>query len=220
MTDKYKKLFEESLIFLTNGKQQIESEITPLMNGINQDKNEVAPTPIINKKLILYLSINRFLSHAQAFKMLCEHKLNAEACFVLRPILELSVNLLWIIKDETNENLGEFLGNTEYEWEDGTPKMGGKWTRKNLLVRMEEIGFDRHYYDNVVKKLHEEIHVHPTRIARSYDKEMSELSSEAIYAIACQMTGHVLKGGFLLYPENGFFVQFNNIWRQISVRER
>jgi len=103
--------------------------------------------------------------------LLCKKKHTIEALVFLRPILELVVNMRWVLEDVTKQNLNKFLKHSEYEFQDGIPKMGEFRAGKDLLERMTDIGFDQNYYNMVVKKLHEEIHGNPNRIARSMARD-------------------------------------------------
>lgn len=145
-------------------------------------------------KQLLWLSIKRFISHAKAVIILCDRKQNLEALMLLRPIIELIVNLRWIVEDNTGKNCKQFMKSTEYEFNSkGIPKMGCCWADKNLKDRMIAIGFNRKYYDDVIKKLHEELHVNPAVIARAHYKNLTSMNREAIFSVAYQWAGHLLK---------------------------
>lgn len=150
---------------------------------------------------IVWLSIWRFLSHGRAILLLCNNKHELEAMMMLRPLLELTVNTRWVIEDETGEKLKAFLAATKYEDKDGIPEMGGFWSNKDLKGRMKDIGLDEDYYRMVVKKLHEELHNHPARIARAYGDKLTKIDAESIYAIAAQMASHMLKAANQVYPD-------------------
>lgn len=167
------------------------------------------------EKQILYLGIRRFISHAEAIILLCKKKYTTEALMVLRAILELVVNMRWVLEDTSKNNLKIFLEHSEYEFQNGMPKMGEYWTDKNLLTRMTDIGFDETYYKMVVKKLHEEIHGNPSRIARSYGKSLSAMNAESIYSIASQFAGQLMKVANFVFNGKNYFIDHNKIFTQI-----
>jgi hypothetical protein len=198
--NKFKNLFEYSLEEIGKGYEKIEKKIKD------------AP----NEKIIIYLGINRFMSHSKAIILLLNNSHNTEALIILRVIIELVVNLRWVLEDKTKKNLKSFLENINYESDDeGIPKMGGYWAEKSLLERMKEIGFDEFYYNLVVKKLHDEIHANPKVIARSYGGNLSSFRAESIYTICCQMAGHLIKIANQIFEEKPF-INHNEIWGKIE----
>ncbi len=152
------------------------------------------------KHKIVWLSLRRFLSNGEAIIILCNNGHELEALMLLRPLLELTVNTRWIVEDETEERLKEFIAAAEYKDEDDIPVMGNYWTGKNLRRRMGDIGLDEDYYRMVVKKLHEELHNHPARVARAYGDKLTSMSSASIYSIAIQMALHMVKAACQMYP--------------------
>lgn len=169
------------------------------------------------EKQFLWLSTRRFISHAQAVIYLCNKKQALEALMLLRPIIELVVNLRWVIEDNTGNNRKQFMESTEYTFNNsGIPKMGNYWAEKNLKDRMIAIGFAENYYETVVKKLHEEIHVNPAVIARAHNKSLTSMNREAIFSVACQWTGHLLAVANKLYPKE-CFMNHKDVWSKIQV---
>ncbi|MBN1694660.1 hypothetical protein JW879_04560 [candidate division WOR-3 bacterium] len=199
--NKFKKLFQYSLKEIGKSYKKIEKKIKD------------AP----NEKIIIYLGINRFMSHSKAIILLLNNSHNTEALIILRVLIELVVNLRWVLEDKTKKNLKSFLENVDYEFdEEGIPKMGGHWTETNLLERMKEIGFDEFYYKLVIKKLHDEIHANPKTIVRSYGNSLSSFRAESIYPICCQMAGHIIKVANEIFEEKPF-IDHNEIFSKIRV---
>jgi len=168
---------------------------------------------------LLWLSIRRFISHAKAIFILCDKKQNLEALMLLRPIIELVVTLRWIVEDNTGKNREQFMKSIEYKFnDDGIPVLGGYWTEKTLKTRMKDIGFDAKYYDSVIKKLHEELHVNPSVIARAHNKNLSAMSNKAIFSIGYQWLGHLLKVVNDLYPNQKEFMHCRDVWSKIRIK--
>ncbi len=177
-------------------------------------KKNIKNEPV--RKQLLYLGIRRFNSHAKALIILCRKEYNVEALMLLRPIIELVVNLRWVLEDNSDKNLQTFLANVDYVFENGIPKMGGYWSEQDLLGRMKDIGFGEKYYKSVVKKLHEELHGNPAIIARAHRKNLTSMSSEAIFSVACQFLGHLLKVINSVFPE-ARVPDHSNIWNKIKI---
>lgn len=202
MNNFYEKLFKKTLKNVILGEQIIRKNI------------EKKP----QQKQLLWLGMRRFISHAEAIILLCKQKHNLEALMLLRPLIELVVNLRWVLEDTSGENLEKFKQKTEYEFENGIPKMGTEWTTTKLLDKMKKIGFDEQYYKMVIKKIHEEIHGNPAVIARSHNKNLTAMSAEAIFSAASQFAGHLLKVANLFFKEEPF-INHNDIWEQIRIRQ-
>ncbi len=202
MNNFYEKLFKKTLKNIVHGEQIVRKNI--------ENKPQ--------QKQLLWLGMRRFISHAEAIILLCKQNYNLEALMLLRPLIELVVNLRWILEDASEKNLGKFNQKTKYEFENGIPKMGAEWTTAKLLDKMKKIGFNEQYYKTVIKKIHEELHGNPAVIARSYNKDLTAMPAEAIFSAASQFAGHLLKVTNLLFKE-GFFYNNNDIWEQIRIRE-
>lgn len=196
----YKCLFLKSLKNIIRGEKIIKQ-------NIEQKSFEVQ---------FLWLSTRRFISHAKAIICLCNKKQNLEALMLLRPIIELVVNLRWVIEDSTGVNREQFMKSTEYKFDNDIPKMGDYWSDKNLQKKMEATGFSQNYYNAVVKKLHEELHGNPAVIARAHYRGLTSMNSEAIFSLACQFIGHLLKVANELYPGE-YFMNYNDVWNKIKV---
>lgn len=166
-------------------------------------------------KQLFWLSIRRFISHTKSIIYLCDKRQSLEALMLLRPIIELVVNLRWVVEDNTGTNRQQFMKSTEYKFDNSIPKMGDYWSDKNLQKRMEAIGFSQNYYNTVVKKLHEELHGNPAVIARAHHINLTLINSEAIFSLACQFMGHLLKVANTLYPGR-YFINHNDVWSKIQ----
>ena len=113
----YKYLFRKSLKNITQGEKIISQNI--------ENKNwEIQ---------LFWLSTRRFINHAKSIIYLCNKKQNLEALMLLRPIIELVVNLGWVIEDSTGVNREQFMKSTEYKFDNDIPKMGDYWS--GLLQR-------------------------------------------------------------------------------------
>lgn len=181
--------------------------------GLEYIQNNVDKTDI--EKQIIYLVGKRFISHSKAIIVLCKKNYKVEALMVLRALIELTVNLRWILE---KGNIDSFLKNTEYDFENELPVMGKAWANKSLYDRMVDIGFKEDYYKCVLKKLHEELHGNPAVIARAHHKELTNMSTNGIYSICCQMIGHLLKILNTNIPEFNF-INPTDIWSQITFHE-
>ncbi|MFH1777495.1 MAG: DUF5677 domain-containing protein [Candidatus Omnitrophota bacterium] len=199
MKKSHKKIFQGALKNLIKGEKIVRK-------NIKKESRE---------KQLFWLCLRIFISHSKAIILLCEKKHNLEALMVLRPLIELTVNTRWSLQKE--ENLQKFMEHTEYEFKDDLPKMGEPWTI-NLWEKMKAIGFSKQYYDTVVKKLHEVLHCNPTLIARTHHKNMTAMDSEAIFSVAAQFSGHLLKVANTLYP-NGPFIKHNDILQEIRYKK-
>lgn len=196
----YKYLFRKTLKNIIRGEQIISHNI----ENENFDKQ------------LFWLSSRRFISHAKSIICLCNKKQNLEALMLLRPIIELVVNLRWLIEDKTGINHQQFMKSTEYKFNNSIPEMGDYWAEKNLLERMKAIGFSQNYYDTVIRKLHEELHGNPAVIARAHYRSLTSMNSEAIFSLACQFAGHLLKVANELYSDE-YFINYNDVWNKIKV---
>lgn len=200
MNNFYENLFKKTLKNIIHGERIIRKNI------------ESKP----QQNQLLWLGMRRFISHAEAIILLCRQKHNLEALMLLRPLIELVVNLRWILEDTSGKNLEIFNKSTEYEFENGIPEMGARWTKTNFFDRMKAIGFDELYYKSVINKMHEELHGNPAVIARSHNKNLTAMSTEAIFSAASQFAGHLLKVANILFKEESFY-NYNDIWEQIRI---
>lgn len=179
--------------------QRLRLALSHLLRGYN-DAGKTAATDNRQQQLI-WLSIRRFLSHAEAIILLIDNAHNLEALMLLRPLLELAVNARWVIEDQTGHRLAQFLEATKYIDRDEIPEMGDRWADKDLKARMKDIGSDEEYYRMVAKKLHEELHNHPARIARAYGDKLTAIDSDAIADVATQMAVQLLMAAQMVYPQ-------------------
>lgn len=198
----YKYLFRESLKNIMRGEKIISK-------NIENESFEIQ---------LFWLSTRRFISHAKSIIYLCNKKQNLEALMLLRPIIEIVVNLRWVVEDGTGINRDQFRKSTEYKFDNGIPEMGDYWVDKSLQKRMETIGFGQDYYNAVVKKLHEELHENPAVIARAHYINLTSMDSETIFSLACQFTGHLLKVANTLYSGK-YFMNHNGVLSKIKVNK-
>lgn len=196
----YKYLFRGSLKNIMRGEKIISK-------NIENESFEIQ---------LFWLSTRRFISHAKSIIYLCNKKQNLEALMLLRPIIEIVVNLRWVVEDGTGINRDQFRKSTEYKFDNGIPEMGDYWADKSLQKRMEAIGFGQDYYNAVVKKLHEELHENPAVIARAHCRNLTSMDSETIFSLGCQFTGHLLKVANALYPGK-LFMNHNDVLSRIKV---
>jgi len=145
---------------------------------------------------------------------LCKNNFNDESIIVLRSLIEHSLNMHWIMKENTEIRLREYLSNL------GKIDFRGYWTTKKFNKRMEDIGFNKEYYDFVVKITYAYSHVNASSL--EWNKVINDdrlkgepFSAQAIYSIVAQMLGHVLKSLDMQFK--GFFHSYNDVWGQIKV---
>ena len=142
--------------------------------------------------------IDRFLITAtqKAFQLtnaivvLCENNYSDEAFPVLRSLMELSVNMRWIIQKDTPKRLSDYLADLL------KPDFGSRWTTANMEMRMKEIGYNDDYYSFVTKYTYSFSHVNAKSLNWSIvEKEpvFKKFDPEAIFSIVVQMLIGVMK---------------------------
>ena len=148
---------------------------------------------------------------------LCRRDFNNESLPILRSLIEHTINIRWIMTNDTESRLKQYLN----DWNKNS--YGEGWTNTDLLSRMGEIGFkNRNYYDFVVKYTYSFAHVNARTL--DWDKVMNEkrlknvMSSQAIYSIVAQMLGHVLYALNIKYK--GKFDYYRDIWSNIKKSDK
>jgi len=182
-------------------------------NGFNKMGRKIDNPSFLEKYLIV--STLKAVKLSDAIVFLCKNDFNNESLIILRSLIEHSVNMHWIIKDNTKEKLSNYISDLE------KINYGERWTDVDLSKRLEYLGFkNRDYYDFVIKFTYSHAHVN----AKALDwKEVIKIdglkaetfSDQAIYSIVAQMLCHVLKSLDMNF--NGFFSSYSDIWKEIKV---
>lgn len=155
------------------------------------------------------------LSNAIIF--LCKKNFIVESLIILRSLIEHSINMRWIMNENTDKRLKEYLSDLE------KIEFGNLWTNHNLKKRMEDVGFkDEEYYNYIVKITYSYSHVNASTL--DWEKVINDdqfkilekfSSPQPVYAVMAQMLGHVIKSLDLHFK--GLFNYAEDIWRKISV---
>jgi hypothetical protein len=169
-----------------------------------------------------FLEIYLIVSTLKAIKLsdtivfLCKNNFSNESLIILRSLIEHSVNMHWIMKEDTEKRLEDYRSDLE------KLAFGERWTNTDLSKRLESIGFnkDKEYYDYVVKFTYSYAHVNAKSLKWENMIKIEGLKSvtfpaQAIYSIVAQMLGHVLKS--LNIHFSGLFATYSNIWKEIEV---
>ena len=144
--------------------------------------------------------------------LLCESGFSDESFPALRSMIEISVNMRWIMNRDTDTRLAQYLSdldNTEF---------GSWWTNTNLQLRMKEIGFHDDYYKFVTRFAYSFSHVNAKTLNWSViQKNFSSItfSPEAIYAIIAQMLIGAMIALDVRYP--GHFVMYKDYAKKIPI---
>lgn len=130
---------------------------------------------------------------------------------ILRSLIENSINFRWIVNKDTRKRLSDYLDDLV------KPGFGEKWACLDLYSRMKELGFQRSYYDFVVRYTYSHSHGNAKSIFSIHHIEQKPFDEESICAVVAQMLGHILRGLEKIYKE----YQINNfsheIWSNIEV---
>lgn len=161
---------------------------------------------VVNRVDMVFDEIGRDFSHSQknmvisglstksfsiinAIILLCDGNYNSEATILLRSLIENTIKLRWLLNKDVELRINEYFQKPEdFSW--------GKQDKVGLKDKMSELGFSDEYYNKVIRPTCSYSHANSESInwfpVLKIDKE-SGLSSGAIYSIAYQMLGHVLK---------------------------
>ncbi len=182
-------------------------------NGFNKMGRKIDNPSFLEKHLIV--STLKAVKLSDAIVFLCKNDFNNESLIILRSLIEHSVNMHWIIKDNTKEKLNNYISDLE------KINYGERWTEVDLSKRLEDLGFqNRDYYDFVIKFTYSHAHVNASSLEWGEVIKIDGLNSEpfsaqAIYSIVAQMLCHVLKSLDMHF--NGFFSSYSDIWNEIKV---
>lgn len=151
----------------------------------------------------------------ESISILCKNGMTDEALPILRSLIEHSMNMRWIANKDSKIRLKQYMNDL------GKKGFGAPWTNKNLVERMEEVGFkSRDYFDFCVKLTYSYAHVNASSLKWDEVFDDPRLSKEkwspdSLYVVVAQMLGHVLKA--LDTHFTGKFSGYDDIWKQISV---
>ncbi len=186
-------------------KVLIEKAIEYIGKGFNNAGGKIENPS--NLDYYLVASTHKAINFSRAIIILCEKNFNNESMPILRSLIEHTVNMKWIMKEETEKRLKQYLT----DW--NKKNYGEPWTNRNLAGRMSDIGFkNRDYYDFVVKKTYNYAHVNATTLdwgeVMNEERLKNKMTTQAIYSVIAQMLGYVLfvlnikyKGQFAYYSD-------------------
>ena len=168
-TDSYLAIIKEARQFIFNGLNKTDS----LRN------NEI--------EIFLELSSIRALLLTDAIIELCKQGFSSESLAILRPMIETSVNMRWIMKQDTSNRISSYMAALDDPY-------GSFWTVTSLKKRMIEIGFSKEYYNLIVKRCHDFIHGNASSLPFDFVdfKKYSPVHPNAVLIIVAQMLAHVL----------------------------
>ena len=182
-------------------------------NGFNKMGRKIDNPSFLEKYLIV--STLKAVKLSDAIVFLCKNDFNNESLIILRSLIEHSVNMHWIIKDNTKEKLSNYISDLE------KINYGERWPEIDLSKRLEDLGYkNRDYYDFVIKFTYSYAHVNAKALDWKEVIKIEGLKSEpfpaqAIYSIVAQMLGHILKS--LNIHFKGLFDSYSDIWKEIEV---
>lgn len=162
----------------------------------------------------LIASTLKAIKLSDAIVFLCKNNFNNESLIILRSLIEHSLNMHWIMKENTEARLKDYLSDL------GKIDFGKRWTPDRFNKRIEDLGFNKEYYDFVVKKTYAHSHVNASSLEWGSvinDERLKgePFSAQAIYSIVAQMLGHVLKSLDMHFK--GFFNSYSEILKEIKV---
>lgn len=149
---------------------------------------------------------------ADAIVLLCSNGHPNEAVILLRTLIEIAMNMRWVMQEDPETRVKEYFGDLQ------KPKLGTKWTSKHLQERMESIGMGHGYYEHIVNSCHAVVHMNASAlnygaVLPGYKKII--MGETTTLATTAQMLGHVLEALNLKYKRK--FNYATLIWEQIPV---
>lgn len=164
-------------------------------------------------EIYLLAATRKAFNFTNAILLLCKNGFSDDSLPILRSLIEHTINMRWITNKDTTERFDLF---TNYEI---NLDLGKKWSGVTLLDKMLEVGFNKDYYDLVVKNTYAYSHVNALTLKwGEFYKEMDvgpdHFSPDSIFSVVAQMLGHVMKAldTHFVAP----FSRYNEIWDQIS----
>lgn len=186
---------------VATGVARLEGDLRLIQTEIDEGK------PMEN---YLLASTRKALYLIRATTLLCKNDMSPEAMPVLRTLLELSVNMRWIVQDRTHQRLSDYLADKRKS------SFGTAWTEITMYDRMDQIGFGRAYYDLVTKVTYSYSHANAKSLEWKINpsNEPRAFAGDILFSVLAQMLGHVVAA------LNSYFPQINyhsDIWREIRV---
>jgi hypothetical protein len=199
----------------------MEDLIKEAKNNIERGFKEIGEIEKPSKlEIFLIGSTIKTIRLTDSIILLCNNHFNDEALIILRSLIELSINMRWITKEDTENRLEEYLSDLE------KIEFGSKWSKIPLDQKMINVGYpNKDYYDFVVKLTYSHSHINASvlKLVEILNNNLlkdsySSFSNEAIYAVTAQMLGHVLKS--LDTNFKGTFSSHNDIWKKIKIDKK
>lgn len=194
-------------------KDLIDEAFKSIEDGFNKMGMNIKNPSLIDRYLIAATyKIRRF---SDAIILLSERGLTDEAIPILRSLIEHSINMRWIMNNNTKSRLKDYMNDL------GEKGFGSSWTNVSLVDRMKEVGFnDRDYYDFCVKVTYSYSHVNSSslnwfEVINHPSLNEERWSANANYVVIAQMLGHVMKA--LDTKFIGYFKNYDYIWNKIKV---
>lgn len=147
--------------------------------------------------------------------LLCENGKAEDALIILRSLIEHTINMRWILKDEPIDKIKTYV-NAE-----AVKGFGVNWTTVNLNDRMTQVGFkDKDYFDFCVKLTYAYAHVNSSSLRWREVCDGPRLNKDgwppdALYQVAIQMLGHIMLALNTRYPD--YFKDYEELWGKIPV---
>ena len=197
-------------------EKKVEKLVEEMVQSIENDfdkMNRVVNNPTLVDRYLIASTL-KAMRFTDAIKVLCSAGYTDESLPILRSLIEHSINMRWILNKNTSERLKKYMNDL------GKKGFGAAWTEESLLSRMEEIGFNRDYYDFCVKPTYSYSHVNSSSLSWGEVFEHPQLKgerfkSEAIFQVVAQMIGHVMKS--LNTRFDNYFKDYDYFWKQIKV---
>jgi hypothetical protein len=201
-------------VFMTEEQkihQQVIEMIDDIDNGFNKFGRSINNPTIIDRYLLA--STYKAVRFCKSILLLCHHGFADESMSVLRSLVELSLNMRWIMEKDTKARLKEYMTDL------GKKGFGAKWTDRDLFSRIQELGFGRDYYDFCIKPIYSYAHVNSSSLRWGEVIDHPQLSKdgfnpEAVYQVVAQMLGHIMKSLDTQYK--GCFPNYNKYWKKIK----
>ena len=196
-------------------QKNIEKLVDEMIQNIEDDFDRMGR--IVNNPKVLdrYLiaSTLKAMRFVDAIKVLCKEGFTDESLPILRSLIEHSINMRWILNKDTEERLKKYMNDLSNKG------FGEPWAGKDLFSRMEELGFNRDYYDFCVKPTYSYSHVNSSSLSWGEVYSHPQLKNErfkpdAIFQVVAQMLGHVMKS---LNSRFNYFKDYDKFWKQIKV---
>lgn len=196
-TAKLREIIEHSKQYISIGFGEIDGKF------INASKLDI----------FLLAGARRAVGFVDAILILCKSGHSEEAAILTRSLIELGVNMRWILVANTDIRLDAFFDDLKkYE-------PGEAWA-KDLRKRMKEIGMDEYFYKKTMKSLSGIVHTNASSLvynSLAIDAPSSMMSESAVLVLVAQMMGHVLFALNEHYVNH--FSHYDELWDYIKRME-